>query len=89
MHTRNVNSRLICSIAACLLDRSTSLSLLQFGQSSQPRPEPVRRTDAPLTQMIMSATSATMQMLRNSFGVKPSGERMPTQHAAAGYGNAG
>ena len=49
MHTRNVNSRLICSMAACFDETSTTVSSLQFGQSSQPRPEPVSRTAAPVT----------------------------------------
>ena len=49
--TSPVNRRLTCSIAACVDETSTSRSSLQFGQSSQPRPEPVSRTAAPVTTM--------------------------------------
>ena len=38
----------------------TNLSGEQFGQSEQPRPEPVRRTAAPVTTMTHNSTSATI-----------------------------
>ena len=72
METRKVNSRLICSIAACLLETSTTFASLQLGQSLHPRPDPVSRTSPPLTTMMLSSASAATQMVRNSVGVKPS-----------------
>ena len=56
--TRPVNSRLTCSMAAWFDDTSTSRSSLQFGQSSQPSPDPVRRTAAPVITMAMSSPRA-------------------------------
>ena len=60
MPTRPLTSRLICSMAACPLDTSMKRSLLQFGQSSQPRPLPVRRTTAPAT--VKKHTPATVRI---------------------------
>ena len=49
--TRPVNKRLICSMAPWVVETSMNFSELQRGQSEQPKPEPVRRTAAPLTTM--------------------------------------
>ena len=49
--TTPVNSRLTCSMAAWFDDTSMSCSSLQLGQSTQPSPEPVRRTAAPVMTM--------------------------------------
>jgi hypothetical protein len=49
--TTPVKRRLICSIAACPVEMSTNLVSLQFGQSLQPRPEPVSRTSEPVMMM--------------------------------------
>ena len=46
--TTPVNRRLICSIAACEFDTSTNFDSLQRGQSAQPNPEPVSRTNDPV-----------------------------------------
>lgn len=64
--TNPVNNRLICSIAACPVDTSTNFVELQFGQSSQPRPEPVSLTRAPVSTIahsIASASDATREKL--------------------------
>ncbi len=60
MPTRPLTRRLICSMAAWPLDTSMNRSLLQFGQSSQPRPLPVSRTMAPAT--VRKHTPATVMM---------------------------
>jgi hypothetical protein len=39
-------------------DTSMNFSSLQFGQSEQPSPEPVRRTAAPVTTMMHSEARA-------------------------------
>src|SRR3954454_8659468 len=70
--TTNVNNRLICSIAECCDETSTSSLLLQFGQSLHPRPEPVNRTAAPVTTITPTSTRAATQILWNSSGVNPS-----------------
>ena len=62
--TTPVNSRLICSIAACFDDTSISRSLEQFGQSSQPSPLFVSRTAAPVTMITANATNAPMVIWR-------------------------
>ena len=56
-------------MAAWPLDTSISRSSLQFGQSSQPRPDPVNRTAAPLITMAMSRPSATTVTCRYRCGV--------------------
>jgi hypothetical protein len=45
--TTPVNNLLACSIAVCPEETSMNFVLLQLGQSTQPSPEPVRRTKAP------------------------------------------
>src|SRR5262249_21767020 len=70
--TTNVNNLLICSIAECCEETSTRLESLQFGQSLQPRPEPLNRTAAPVTTITPTRTRAATQILWNSSGVKPS-----------------
>jgi len=67
--TTPVNSLLTCSTAPCGVETSTNFWSLQFGQSAQPRPEPVRRTAAPVTTIRHTATSAAMQTLRYVAGV--------------------
>ena len=62
--TSPVNSRLTCSMAEWFDDTSTKRWSLQFGQSSHPRPEPVRRTAAPDTTMVISRPRATAVMVR-------------------------
>ena len=46
--TTPVKRRFNCSIAECVDDTSINLSSLHFGQSAQPRPEPVNRTSEPV-----------------------------------------
>ena len=70
--TSPVNSRLICSIAACLVATSTSCWSLHRGQSSHPRPEPVSRTAAPVTTMMHSSARATTVIRRYVAGAMPS-----------------
>ena len=62
--TTPVKSRFTCSIAACPDDTSTRRSSLQFGQSSQPRPDPVNRTAAPVTTIATIAPRATAVTVR-------------------------
>ena len=69
------NRRLSCSIASCFVPTATKLSALQFGQSSQPSPESVRRTAAPVTMMIASSTRLHSVRRRNACGVS-SGTRI-------------
>jgi len=45
--TNPVNNLLACSIAVCPEETSMNFVLLQLGQSTQPSPEPVNRTNAP------------------------------------------
>ena len=45
-------------------ETSTSCWSLQCGQSSQPSPEPVRRTAAPVMTMVISSPRATAVMVR-------------------------
>jgi hypothetical protein len=59
-----VKSRLTCSIAAWWDETSISLEALQLGQSSQPRPDPVRRTAAPVITMAINNPSATAVISR-------------------------
>ena len=56
--TTPVNSRFTCSMASCPLDTSTKRDSLHWGQSGQPSPDPVRRTSAPVTMIVASATAA-------------------------------
>jgi len=49
--TTPVKRRFNCSIAACGDDTSTNRSSLHAGQSTQPSPEPVRRTSEPVTMI--------------------------------------
>ena len=56
--TTPVNSRFRNSISAWYSRSATKRSSEQVGQSSHPRPEPVRRTAAPVTTMVARAHSA-------------------------------
>ena len=57
--TTPVKRRFTCSIAPWVLDTSTKLLRLHSGQSGQPRPEPVRRTSAPVTMITARASAAS------------------------------
>ena len=56
--TTPVNSRFPNSIRAWYSRSATNRSSEQVGQSSHPRPDPVRRTAAPVTTMVASAHRA-------------------------------
>ncbi len=58
------NSRLTCSMAAWPVDTSMKLVLLQFGQSSHPRPLPVSRTAPPATTNTQMPTVVTIARRR-------------------------
>ena len=47
-----------------VVETSINFEALQFGQSAHPSPEPLSRTDAPVTTIVHTATSAAMQTLR-------------------------
>ena len=60
--TTPVNTRFTNSTIGFSSSGATSRPSLQFGQSVQPRPEPVRRTAAPVTMITPSDTRATSVM---------------------------
>ena len=62
--TTPVNNRLTCSIAACGLETSTKRLSLHAGQSTQPRPEPVSRTNEPVMMMTYNEAKATQAITR-------------------------
>jgi hypothetical protein len=55
---------LTCSIAAWRVETSMNFALLHAGQSAHPRPDPVRRTAAPVTMIAMRANSAAIVIVR-------------------------
>ena len=57
--TMPVKRRFTCSITPWVLETSTKLLRLHSGQSGQPRPEPVRRTSAPVTMITARASAAS------------------------------
>jgi hypothetical protein len=69
--TRPVTTRLTNSIMACesVADSGVRLPGSQLGHSGHPRPDPVSRTDAPVTTMRARRTTATSAMRRYWLGL--------------------
>ena len=65
MPMKPLSNRFSCSMAAWPVDTSMNRSLLQFGQSSQPSPLPVRRTTAPATVSRQTPATVTIANWRN------------------------
>ncbi len=66
--TTPVNSLFACSMKVCPEDTSTNFDSLHLGQSSQPSPEPVSLTSAPVKMMTHRDPRAIPQTIRYIFG---------------------
>lgn len=66
--TTPVTSRFTNSIMAWYSSEATNWSSSQFGQSLQPRPDPVSRTDAPVITIAVNDQSAHRANCTNRSG---------------------